>query len=338
MEMNKLVSIITPCYNGERLITRLLDSILKQSYPHIEVFVIDDGSTDKTSEVVKSYFSRFEQKSYSLQYIYQENSGQSVAINRGLKLFRGEYLVWPDSDDFYSTDDAIERMVSVLEQSDDSVSMVRCQGYYLDEESLKPIGKFQVNEYNRNKVDLFEDCLWGKHGFWYVPGDYMAKSQKIKEYIPDKEIYTEKNAGQNWQLMLPLLYKHKCLTIQEYLYNVLVRKASHSRGQYSTFEQKCLKFKAYENTIVATLQKMINLPETEKELYLKRLNQYYKEIKFAVCIEEWKCIEARNLYKELKNDSSFSVPKSMTVKYYCSFLPLGQVLFKYLSKMKRLLS
>lgn len=333
--MNKLVSVITPCYNGEKLITRLLDSILKQSYPRIEMFVIDDGSTDKTNEIVKSYIPRFEQKGYSLQYIYQENAGQSVAINRGLKLFQGDYLVWPDSDDFYRTDDAIEQMVTKLEQSDDSVSMVRCQGYYVDEETLKPVGKFQVNEYNRNKVDLFEDCLWVKHGLWFVAGGYMAKSQKIRECIPDKEIYTEKNAGQNWQLMLPLLYQHKCLTIQKYLYNVLVRKDSHSRGQYSTFEQKCAKYQAYENTIGATLRKMVNIPELEKERYLQRLTLHYKEIKFSVCIEEWKPMEARNLYKELINNSLFSVPKSMTVKYYCSYLPWGNIILKCLAKIKR---
>lgn len=335
--MNKLVSIITPCYNGEKLVARLLDSILKQSYPRIEMFVIDDGSTDKTREVIQDYILRFEQKGYSLQYIYQENAGQSVVVNRGLKLFQGDYLVWPDSDDFYRTDDAIEQMVKVLEQSDDSVSMVRCQGYYLDEETLEPVGKFQVNEYNRNKVDLFEDCLWVQNGFWFVAGGYMVKSEKISKYIPNKTIYTEKNAGQNWQLMLPLLYKHKCLTIQQYLYNVLVRKSSHSRGQYSTFEQKCIKYQAYENAIRVTLQNMINMPELEKEGYLQRLTLYYKEVKFSICIEEWKCVEARNLYKELKSSSLFSVSKNMMAKYYCSYLPLGNALLKYLSKVKRML-
>ena len=164
----------------------------------------------------------------------------------------------------------------------------------------------------------------------------MAKSQKIMACIPDKDIYTEKNAGQNWQLMLPLLYKHKCLTIQEYLYNVLVRKASHSRGQYSTFEQKCAKYQAYENTIRITFRKMVNIPESERERYLKRLTLYYKEVKFSVCIEEWKCIEARNLYKELKNNPLFSVSKSMIVKYYCSYLPLGNIILKSLAKIKRI--
>lgn len=337
MEMNKLVSIITPCYNGEKLVTRLLDSILKQSYLRIEMFVIDDGSTDKTGDVVKGYISRFEQRGYSLQYIFQDNAGQSVAINRGLKLFQGDYLVWPDSDDFYGTDDAIEQMVAVLEQSDDTVSMVRCQGYYLDEETLKPIGKFQVNEYNRDKVDLFEDCLWIENGFWFVAGGYMVKSEKVSKYIPNKAIYTEKNAGQNWQLMLPLLYKHKCLTIQKYLYRVLVRKTSHSRGQYSTFEQKCLKYQAYKNTIRATLQKMTHLPESEKEKYLEKLTLYYKEVKFSVCIEACKYVEARNLYRELKNNPLFLMPKNMVVKYYCSYLPLGYVLLKCLSKLKSML-
>jgi len=55
MSNNKLVSIITPCFNGEFLIHRLLDSILNQTYNNIEFIFINDGSTDKTEEVVKSY-------------------------------------------------------------------------------------------------------------------------------------------------------------------------------------------------------------------------------------------------------------------------------------------
>ena len=109
-----LVSLITPCYNGEKHIGRLLNSILEQTYPNIEHYVIDDGSTDNTADVIKSYIEKYEAKGYSLTYVFQNNSGQSVAINNGLKLIKGEYLLWPDSDDYYSCIDSISILIDAI--------------------------------------------------------------------------------------------------------------------------------------------------------------------------------------------------------------------------------
>ena len=81
-----LVSIITPCFNGGMLIHRLLDSILKQDYSMIEMYVVDDGSIDNTRSVIESYIDRFTNKGYVLNYIYQDNAGQAAAINKALPL------------------------------------------------------------------------------------------------------------------------------------------------------------------------------------------------------------------------------------------------------------
>ena len=111
MNNKGLVSLLTPCYNAGHLIGRLLDSVLSQTYPRVEMVVIDDGSTDCSAEIINSYVQKFSARGYSLQYYYQPNSGQSVAIRNGLRIITGEYLAWPDSDDFYATSDAIAKMV-----------------------------------------------------------------------------------------------------------------------------------------------------------------------------------------------------------------------------------
>lgn len=97
-----LVSIITPCYNGAHLIPRLLDSVLAQDYPTVEMFVVDDGSTDTTIEVVDGYAPRFEAHGYTLRCLHREHQGQSAALSLGLKEVKGEYLLWPDSDDYFT--------------------------------------------------------------------------------------------------------------------------------------------------------------------------------------------------------------------------------------------
>ena len=96
-----------------------LDSIEHQTYQNIEVIIIDDGSTDETLKTLYKITesSRFEYKIFS-----QNNSGQSVARNRGLKEASGEYIVFIDSDDWLSSDTAIEKMVTkIVEEKADFV-------------------------------------------------------------------------------------------------------------------------------------------------------------------------------------------------------------------------
>ncbi|WDL83939.1 glycosyltransferase family 2 protein [Aeromonas bestiarum] len=333
MNSNKKVSIITPCYNGDKFIHRLLDSVLMQDYPCIEMCVIDDGSTDNSAEVIKSYIPRFSAKGYQLTYLYQDNSGQSVAINKGLQWMTGDYLVWPDSDDFYSADTAISELVQALETSDDETSIVRCHCHLLDENTLKRVGEFAVITQNNGKTDLFEDCLFAINGFWFGAGNYMAKSAHLREVLPSLTIYTEKNAGQNWQLMLPLFYNRKCLTIKKYLYSVLVRADSHSRGQYATYEQVIAKYETYERTVINTLL-AINICQTKRNEYLNKIEKKYKKVKFQVMISHEKLADAKNIFKYLSQECD-SLDFTLKIKYYLLYVPALNKLLKMIFSLIR---
>ncbi|MEL4240184.1 glycosyltransferase family A protein [Shewanella xiamenensis] len=313
MNLNKKVSVITPCFNGEKFIHRLLDSVLMQDYPCIEMCVIDDGSIDNSAQIIKLYIPRFLAKGYKLTYFHQKNAGQSVAINKGLQWMTGDYLVWPDSDDFYAVESAITQLVQALEVSDEKTSMARSHCYLLDEITLKQVGEFAVNADNVGKTDLFEDCLFAKNGFWFVPGNYMAKVAHLREVLPSLTIYTEKNAGQNWQLMLPLLYNRKCITIKRNLYSVLVRANSHSRGQYSTYEQVIEKYQAYERTILNVLDGM-KLMQAERQSYIDKIKQKYKVVRLQVMIDFEKLNEAKLLFGELIKLNK-NIPLRIYVKY-----------------------
>ena len=113
VKMQKKVSIITPCYNGEMYVERMLNSVLEQDYNNIEFILINDGSTDKTEAIVKKYETKFKKKGIDFIYIYQSNSGQAAALNKGLAIFKGDYLTWPDSDDMLSKD-SISKKVEFL--------------------------------------------------------------------------------------------------------------------------------------------------------------------------------------------------------------------------------
>lgn len=94
--MIPLISVIVPVYNVERFLPKCIESILKQSYKNLELILVDDGSSDKSFEICKQY----EQKDSRVVVIGQQNGGVSSARNHGLKVAKGEYICFVDSDDW----------------------------------------------------------------------------------------------------------------------------------------------------------------------------------------------------------------------------------------------
>ena len=108
-----LVSIIVPSYNVEKYVGACVDSVLKQEYQNWECILINDGSSDHTLEIIKS----FETKDRRFQVFTQENAGLSATRNRGIEISNGDFLFFLDSDDILSSD-AISTLVSSVDNND----------------------------------------------------------------------------------------------------------------------------------------------------------------------------------------------------------------------------
>ena len=119
------VSIVITCYNYGRFLAQAIESALSQSYPWVEVIVVDDGSTDNTQEIIREYKTR-------IRYIYQENVGVSRTRNRGLSESNGTYVNFLDADDWLLSD-KIEIQMRRFEQ-DPNLDVVACGRYDVDEE------------------------------------------------------------------------------------------------------------------------------------------------------------------------------------------------------------
>ncbi len=91
-----LVSIIIPVYNGEAFLAKTLLSVFDQDYRPLEVIVVDDGSTDRTAQIARSFGD--------VQYIHQPNQGPAYARNRGIAAAQGELLAFLDADDIWLKD------------------------------------------------------------------------------------------------------------------------------------------------------------------------------------------------------------------------------------------
>lgn len=110
-----LVTIVTPAYNRELLIEETINSILDQKYPNLEFIIIDDGSKDKTLDVIKKYKNK-------LIIISQKNMGETKTVNKGLSLAKGEIIAVINSDDPLLPG-SIQTMVDYMEANPDALAV-----------------------------------------------------------------------------------------------------------------------------------------------------------------------------------------------------------------------
>jgi glycosyltransferase involved in cell wall biosynthesis len=165
------VSIVIPTYNQAKYIRDSIDSALNQTYKNTEVIVVDDGSTDDTGEILRSYGN-------TIIHIHQENKGVTAAMNAGAMKAKGEFILFLSSDDILMPN-IIERQLNILRNKRD-VDFVYTDYYYMkDKSEIIEIIKCPFFEnYNKRILWMFRYCyfmhdsvlfrriLLEKVGFW----------------------------------------------------------------------------------------------------------------------------------------------------------------------------
>ncbi|NBM91393.1 glycosyltransferase [Proteus sp. G2658] len=301
--MKKLVSILVPCYNSESLIQKLLQSILSQDYPYIEVIVINDGSTDNSLSVIYSYLNEFEKKGYILKIISQKNAGQASAINNALQYFSGDYLSWIDADDWLEPS-AIADKVKYLERNLE-------YGLVRSDVSIYFYPNYKIASYKfSDKMDfsnenIFDDLIL-ENNVYFCPGGYLVRTTALKKVLPNLKIINSR-AGQNWQILLPLTLEFKCGYINKPLFNYLIRENSHSRKEKDKI-QELKKLQSHEEL----LKKIIySLKLNNKKKYAKIIEKKYLDKKISIY---YKYNDIKNILKlTLKRKNIKSIIKSILV-------------------------
>ena len=102
-----LVSVVVPTYNDAPYLEVAIEDLINQTYSKIEILIINDGSTDKTEEILKKYI----EKDKRIRYFYKENGGTGSALNMGFEKATGEFGTWISSDD-RKNPNMIERLVN----------------------------------------------------------------------------------------------------------------------------------------------------------------------------------------------------------------------------------
>ena len=131
-EYSRLVSVIIPVYNCERFLAEAIESALAQTYRPIEVIVVDDGSTDRSADIARSY--------EEVHYIYQANQGPAVARNTGLAAAQGEFIAFLDHDDVWLPNKLAVQVEHLIEHPDGGLNVCRIENFLDPGVSLPPGG------------------------------------------------------------------------------------------------------------------------------------------------------------------------------------------------------
>lgn len=305
--MDKRVSVIIPCFNGQEYLDVSIRSVFDQDWSNIELIIIDDGSIDHSQEIIANWGKSFKDKGLILKYVYQDNQGPGAAVSRGLKEVTGEYLCLLDVDDYYLPN-SIALKANYLDTHPEC-PIVRSNGY------MEKGGKrwpFVFEDSEKNSKDVFYLLMKGKTNNW--AGSYMLRTDKLFDFYPDKSIYPSRY-GQNLQLLLPVCKDSPCGFIDQPLMVYRLDNNSLSREK-DIAKNKSKRLKNIAGFHDIRLKMIARLFNTEKEiLYWNNVAEgikYKSEFDVGIESEDNELIKAS--YDHLKKINQIDI--DTRIKYW----------------------
>src|SRR5215218_8479223 len=176
-----LVSVVIPCYNQAHFLGEAIESVLAQSYPHLEIVVVDDGSPDHTREVAARY--------PGVRYVRQENQGLAAARNTGLRHSTGDYLIFLDADDRLLPGAVMAGMATMQAHPECAFAfgkwrLIAVDGSPLPKLPLAPIeviGDPYVSLLQRNHIEMHATVMYRK-AVLEVVGDFDHSVNPCADY------------------------------------------------------------------------------------------------------------------------------------------------------------
>lgn len=302
-----LVSVCIPAYNHEKYIAETIESIINQDYMNLELIIINDGSKDKTDEVIKKYEQKCQKRFVRFEYRNRENKGLSATLNDMVQWSKGKYFTTCASDDmFLST--KVSLLVNSLEKLSEDYAVAFGNAIFIDdnsneiyidvntgglsrqEEGTKFFLDFQVLQRNCDlktgkNFGSYETLLIGN----YLPAmSFLIKLNKIKEV----GAWTSGNTIEDWEMWLKLSKNYKFAYIDEPV--ALYRWHENNTVKTMKFEliRDSIKLlendksyalhKGYENVFYSTLIDLVlQLRKYDKSIFLSNIFKYSKYPKFS---------------------------------------------------------
>lgn len=206
------VSVIIPAYNSDRFIRETIDSVLNQTYRDFELIVVDDGSSDRTADIISSYKDR-------LIYIRKENEGISTARNRGIEIARGEYLAFIDHDDIWFPE-FLEEVVAELDKNKEA-RLCFANTYVMDGEKKRTRTLFDICPPHKGMV--FEKLVKGN----FIP---VITTVIRREVFEEVGLFDPRyRIAEDWDIFLKISKRYPITFIDRPLAEYRIHEASFSR-------------------------------------------------------------------------------------------------------------
>lgn len=205
-----------PVYNGQKFISKSIESVLAQSYENWELIIINDGSTDITEEVV----IKFQNLTNKIKYFYKANEGQVKATNFGISKSNGEYIAFLDSDDLWETD-KLKKQVNFISQNK-NIDFIYSKYNSIDENANLLFTNNSHDSLN-HYMDLLKRCFIGRLTV------IVKKSILVELNLFDENLHST----DDWDMWIRISKKFKLSFLDEVLASYRIHPQSMSNNSYN---------------------------------------------------------------------------------------------------------
>lgn len=293
------VTVIVTTFNGATrgFLRDAIESVLRQSFSPIELLIVDDGSTDKTAEICKSYLAEHS-SDRTIRYLYKENGGPASARNLGISEASHSLITFLDDDDFYEPT-MVEKMVEALEKEKNrGADFAYCRTRHIDRR-----GRVEKSPFYSGKLPLYEALFFGNvlsTPAVMIHKGLFSKHGTFKEHLKYAEDY---------DLWLRLAREVKSVACDEILVNIRLhdRQLSKSPHRMELYHAVVL-FEAIER----------GGEKVKADAYSYRYHFYLSYMRIYLGLGYYS--DFRRLYNSAKGMGALSL--SWKIKYWLSFFPM----------------
>lgn len=314
-----LVSVLIPAYNHENYIQETIESIINQTYPNIELIILDDGSKDKTWEKITELKPKCENRFVKIHFETKQNEGTCMTLNKLLKLSSGEFVYIIASDDL-TKPQAIEKEVKFLQDNPDYALAVGDNEYVdsMGKQIFRTQKAFTSNIKNA-KYKTVKEFLSSKLKIDFLSDDFGSYKTLYKEnYIPNgylirKNIFETignftKNAPlEDFWLMLQISKYKKMKYIDEILFSYRIHD-TNTIGNSTRMRELTTQTRNYEQKL---LEKYLTNHKNDEllKIYNEGICYYQTGIPNILMLYKYQKINTRTLKVEIFNKTIYSKNK-----------------------------
>ena len=309
-----MISIIVPIYNVEQYLRKCIDSILRQTYGDFELILVDDGSTDESTQICDQY----KKMDARVVVIHKQNEGLVRARKTGLQCSRGEYICYVDGDDWIE-DDMIEHQFAEIMASGADLAV---SNLYIESKDFiqKACSGLSVGTYNTE--DVIPVMLYMGEFYKFGISQYACTKLFRKDLLWDVQMQVDDriNCGEDVAVTYPYILKTKKIYISDYAGYHYIQRSSSILGRYD--EDELIK----DKILIAYLRNIFEQSVYSEYLH-RQLNQYAKNLLLTRVID---CFDNAQEDKVLVPYGE--IPLNSRIILYGAG-KMGQSIYRYLKSM-----